>query len=197
MSEKPNGELDKPINPDEEVDINLEEIPEDNSVPPEKVVALKTGVKTLSAQKKHWRNEAIDPATGRKWKDIAADAGKINNNAKPPEQKPVGGEDKGLTDRVSAIEHSEEKRKFGYEKNLSPEAVDRIFAYAAGIGKKPAEVLEDPFIKGGLETFNASVNNSKNTLKPSGRAPVVGGKSFNQLNENERRDNWGKITGRG
>lgn len=192
MAEKPNDPAGGSINPDEVVSVDINEIP-DESAPPEKVQLLKKGVQTLSAQKKHWRDEAIDPATGRKYKDILAEQGKINNPA-PKQQDPNDAGD-DISKRLSTLELEKEKRQFGYENNLSPEETDRVFIFAQGANKQPKDVLSDPFIKSGLASLRATNKTSSATPRPSSRAPVVEGKSFNQLDETGRRENWTKITG--
>lgn len=180
------------INPDEVVDVgDINTIPDD-SAPPEKVQALKKGVQTLSAQKKHWRDEAIDPVTGKKWKEIAAQR-TIITPQKPPEPT---GSDPEMGKRVASLEQVEEKRQFGHEHNLSPEETDRVFIFAQGAGKKPAEVLKDPFIESGLKSMRSANRSSSATPRPSNRNPIVGDKKFADLSDAERRDNWGKVTGR-
>lgn len=86
---------------------------------------------------------------------------------------------------VKKLEQIEKKRQFGFENDLSPEETDFIFRYAGSSPTK--EVLNDPFVKSGLEGFRASKRLERNTPSPSGGSSVWGNKPFKELSEDERR----------
>lgn len=179
-------------NADEEVKVDLN-IPDDGATT-EQVAPLKKGVQTLSAQKKYWRDAAVDPATGKKWKDIAAERAARgdqpdNHNAQVP------GDLKEIKGDVDYLKTVEEKRQFGHQHNLSPEAVDNVFAHARGRNIKPDEALKDTFVKRGLEALSAEERTRNAVPRPSHRTAVVGGKSIGEMKPEERRANWGKVTG--
>jgi hypothetical protein len=74
----------------------------------------------------------------------------------------------GIKSVVSRLELAEKKRQFGYENNLSPEEADYIFK----INNKPSkELLEDPFIKGGLEAIRSAKRTAENMPSTSSRSP--------------------------
>lgn len=74
----------------------------------------------------------------------------------------------GIKSVVSKLELAEKKRQFGYENGLSPEEADYIFK----VNPKPTkELLEDPFIKGGLEAIRVVKRTADNTPSTSSRSP--------------------------
>lgn len=163
---------------------------------PEEVKSISDNAKTQFALKKHWQVKAIDPTTGKPYVDLLAEAQtKLNQGsgtgqaAKPDEKFNT------LEKDVAQIKQSEEKRQFGYDHSLSPEETDKVFAFATGVGKKPAEVLDDPFVKSGVAAIRTSKRNASATPGISSRLPVVEGKTFEKMNEDERRANFGKMTG--
>jgi len=86
---------------------------------------------------------------------------------KAPLQKPNEDLD-GIKSVVSKLQLAEQKRQFGYENHLSPEEADYIFK----VNPKPSkELLEDPFIKGGLEAIRAAKRVADNTPSTSSRSP--------------------------
>lgn len=156
---------------------------------PEEAKAAVTVAQSALAQKKHWRDQAVDPATGKKYRDLVK-APPAPVTTPSPEAPPPK-----VEERVIHLEQAEEKRQFGYSHKLSPEEVDRVFATAKGMGKKPAEVLDDPFVKSGIEALRTSERNRSNIPGPSRRVPVVDGKPLGDMNVKERQKNWQKITG--
>ncbi len=100
-----------------------------------------------------------------------------------------------VTERIGRLEQTEEKRQFGYQNNLSPEETDYVFSIARGSNKKPSEVLGDSFVKGGLDTVRKQKGIESATPRPSARAPMIEGKTFSELNPNDKRKNWSKATG--
>jgi hypothetical protein len=93
--------------------------------------------------------------------------------------------DEELVKSVKNLELIENKRQFGYEHGLSPEETDFIFKFAGG--KPTKEVLENPFIKSGLEGFRASKRVEANTPSSTSRSPIFQGKDFKEMTEDERR----------
>jgi len=74
----------------------------------------------------------------------------------------------GVKTTLSKLELAEKKRQFGYENNLSPEEADYLFK----LNPKPSkELLEDPFIKGGLEAIRAAKRVAENSPSTSSRSP--------------------------
>lgn len=69
---------------------------------------------------------------------------------------------------VSRLELAEKKRQFGYENNLSPEEADYLFKINPNPNK---ELLEDPFVKGGLEAIRSAKRVADNTPSASSRSP--------------------------
>jgi hypothetical protein len=85
---------------------------------------------------------------------------------KPKEHLPAEDKDKDWREKVVSLELAEKKRQYGYEHNLSPKEVDYLFK----INPNPDEsLLEDEFIKGGLEAIRAKSRIESNTPSPSSR----------------------------
>ena len=150
------------------------------------VETLKKNVATLNAQKKHWREKAVDPTTGKPYKELFEAAQQAKNN------QPAEGDD--VKKDIQWLKAVEEKRQFGYQHGLSPEEADQVFNYAQGAGIKPEKALEHPFVKSGLESLKATQRAQSATPRPSSRSPLVEGKTFKDLKPEERKANWEKIT---
>lgn len=92
--------------------------------------------------------------------------------------------DEEIIKDVQYLKTLEQKRQYGYEQGLSPEETDFVFKFAGGTPTK--EILENPFVKSGLEGFRASKRIENNTPGSSGASPVFGDKSFSDLSEEDR-----------
>ena len=160
-----------------------------NNASPEEVEKLVKANQTLLAQKKHWRQKAMDPATGKPYETLLTEARAHSqpNNPPPKDQEPE-------TDvRIQRLELSEEKRQFGHAHSLAPEEADSVFAFAQGLGLKPKEALEHPFVKSGIAALRNEAKAANATLGPSSRSPVVEGKTFGEMSIDEKRKNFGKV----
>ncbi len=145
MSEKDNSELEhEPVITDEEIDAILKE-PEDKP--------------------------QVDPEIARKdaiIRQLTARAKKAEAKVEP---RQITKEDKGNDDirqTVQSLQLAETKRQFGYQNGLSPEETDHIFKINSNPTK---EILEDPFVKGGLQAIRAKRRVEDNTPQTSSRSP--------------------------
>jgi hypothetical protein len=105
------------------------------------------------------------------WKAEALKQKAINQRlskkvAQPVENKQVLTEKKDDDIRltVKELQMAEKKRQFGYEHSLSPEETDAVFKMTPNPTK---EVLEDPFVKGGLASLRAKKRVAENTPSSS------------------------------
>jgi len=98
-----------------------------------------------------------------------------------------------ISSKVSKLEFVQRKREFGYEHNLSPAEVDKIFALNANPTK---EFLEDPFVKSGLSGLRAKQRVENAIPSGSGRGRKVNGKTMMEMTDDERRANWSEIIGK-
>lgn len=169
-------ELFKDINPDE--------------ITPEQARTVITTAKTLQAQKRRWREIAIDPSTGKPYKDAAV---KPANVQTPPAQQPAAPPE--LVADVAELKLEREKRTFGHANGLDPEETDHLFAFAAGAKLTPAQALSHPFFKNGLTATRQQKQNSGATPGSSRRAPTVEGKTFAKMTPQEREKNFGTVVG--
>lgn len=148
MSEQDNSQLDgnEPVITDEEIDAILKE-PEDKP--------------------------QVDPEIARKdaiIRQLTARAKQAEAKVKA-EPRQITKEDKGNDDirqTVQSLQLAETKRQFGYQNGLSPEETDHIFKINSNPTK---EILEDPFVKGGLQAIRAKRRVEDNTPQTSSRSP--------------------------
>lgn len=192
-----NGTVEDRNIDDEGLDIDPSKVNTDEPTPDE-VQRLQKTAQTALAQKDHWRKRAIDPVTGKSYKELLDEA-----KAKPAEVQPqqpskptttTEGDDE-LKKRLTNLETLEEKRKFGYANKLSPEETDKLFALAQGQGVKPDEVLNDEFWKQGLTAMRKKAQAESGIPTPSRRSPQVEGKTIDDMKEPDRKKNWSKLTG--
>lgn len=101
---------------------------------------------------------------------------------------PTREQDDGLVTSVKKLEMIEAKRQFGYENSLSPEETDFIFKFSNG--KPDKTVLENPFVKSGLEGFRASKRVENNTPGSTSRSPIFQGKEFKEMTPEERQKSF-------
>lgn len=93
--------------------------------------------------------------------------------------------DREIVKSVKRLEEIENKRQFGFENNLSPEETD--FMFRATGGKPTKESLEDPFIKGGLESYRSKKRLEANTPSSSSSSSPFRSKPFKEMTEEERK----------
>lgn len=93
--------------------------------------------------------------------------------------------DDPIVKKVEKLETIEAKRQFGYENNLSPQETDFVFRISGG--KPDKKILEDPFVKSGLEGYRASKRVAENTPGSSSKSPIFQGKKYDDMTEDERR----------
>lgn len=168
--------------------------------------AQKIYSKRLFGQKQHFQNKSIDPETGKPWKQIAEEARKAKEqpgaeDPPKPNKEPKGEQESDADKRIAKLELSEEKRAFGSKHGLSVEAQDFIFDFAKAKGITPDEAYENKHVKQMLSIMVKDSENGNATPNPSNRAPKVGGKSFQQMDKKEQKENYSQvvkdITGKG
>lgn len=93
--------------------------------------------------------------------------------------------DREIVKSVKRLEEIENKRQFGFEHNLSPEETDFVFKIS---GNKPTkEILEDPFVKSGLEGHRSKKRLEANTPSSSSSSSPFKVKQFNEMSDDEKR----------
>jgi hypothetical protein len=88
---------------------------------------------------------------------------KISSPEKPKQDLPTK-QDDDIRLTVKELQMAEKKRQFGYEHGLSPEETDAVFKLSPNPNK---EVLDDPFVKGGLSALRAKKRVIENTPSAS------------------------------
>jgi hypothetical protein len=135
-------------------------------------------IATLSQQKKHWRDKAIDPTTGKTYKTLYEES----------KAKPVQSVD---TSQFAKAEDLIDL-KLG-QKGFDEETAVAIKAYARGLGKNPLEVLEDKFVKSVIDANKSAKELETHTPDTSNRTISVSGKDVSSMNDKERKASWDQI----
>lgn len=139
-------EVTPEVEPELEVELEAEPTPES----------------TPEAPKVDWQKEAL------KYKAIAQRyAKKVQGEVPTPKKDLPTKEVDDIKLTVKELQLAEKKRQFGYEHGLSPEETDAVFKLSPNPSK---EVLEDPFVKGGLASLRAKKRVEDNTPKSSSRS---------------------------
>jgi hypothetical protein len=106
---------------------------------------------------------------------------KLSNPPLPTNEAP----DENIVKSVKRLEEIENKRQFGFEHQLSPQETDFVFKIS---GNKPTkEILEDPFVKSGLEGYRSKKRLEANTPSSSSSSSIFKGKQFNEMTIDEKR----------
>lgn len=146
MSEKDNSELEhEPVITDEEVEAILNEPEPKKDEQPDKKDSI---IRQLTARTKR------------------AEAELRTLKKEPITKKEVVDDD--IKQTVQSLQLAETKRQFGYQHGLSPEETDHIFKINSNPTK---EILEDPFVKGGLQAIRAKKRVEDNTPSSTSRSP--------------------------
>lgn len=140
----------------------------------EEVAKLKKELKTQRAKMKHWREKYQ----------------KIAEFVQPPKKEEP---EPDVVERLSKLEEVEQKREFGYRYGYSPEEVDKIFAFAKGEGKKPEEVVDDPFVQAAIDKIREKKKVENAIPFPSNSTLKVDGKSWDEMTPEEQKANYHKI----
>lgn len=136
-------------------------------------------------------DEAVITLPKKRFKAIQRKAIAYDMGAKPKKQlstkkvEPIGEE---VVQTVRSLKIAEDKRQFGFENNLSPQETDYVFKFANG--KPTKEVLNNPFVKAGIEGLRATKRIEDNTPSSNHRSPVFQGKEFKDMDEEERRKRY-------
>lgn len=148
MSDKDNSQLEgnEPVITDEELDTFLNEPEPSKEIPDDVKEQLN-------------RKDAII-------RQLTARAKKAEAVKAPITKKEVVDDD--IKQTVQSLQLAETKRQFGYQNGLSPEETDHIFKINSNPTK---EILEDPFVKGGLQAIRAKKRLEDNTPSSSSRSP--------------------------
>jgi hypothetical protein len=196
------GAGDQAANVDPNLEVNVPQGDDFDPTDPEQAAAAHKAAETLFHQKKHFRDKAIDPQTGKSYRSLlaeeraakAGDQGQ-NNQSNPQKQNPSEKDEdlEKVKGDVSGLKLLEEKRDFQSEHGLSKKETDDVYAYAKGNGITPEQALESDFIKAGIEASRMKADADSASPGPSARSPKVGGKTFAQMDDKGRGENYGAV----
>lgn len=172
-------ELQDSLQPDEELDLDLELEPEDGE--------------ENQGDTEQMADESVE-AYKKRLADVEAKNKQLYARLKKRDEKPAEkpkpkSEDLGdAGTRLSRLELLEAKRQFAWENNLSPEETDKVFAITNNNPTK--DVLNDPFVKHGLEGVRASKRVADATPSSSKAGRTFKGKSFAELSPEDQKKNY-------
>jgi len=140
--------------------------------------SLRKSLLTEVARKKHWRERALKETESRKKLEednekMKVELAKVN----PPAVQNVS------EDQLETILNLQSQ---GY----SNAEILSLRKYSKTMGKTVAEIAEDSLIKAGLEAERTKTKVEQATPSPSSRTFQVQGKTWNEMNEGERKANF-------
>lgn len=115
-------------------------------------------------------------------KALAYESNKQSKTLSTQQKEPV---DDDVRKTVSELKLIEEKRQFGFENNLSPEETDFVFTFSKG--KPTKEIMDNPFVKSGIDGFRSQKRLEANTPSSSSHSPIFGSKPFEEMTLDEQR----------
>lgn len=138
--------------------------------------------------------ESDDSEEDIDWKERALKAEKaIERNKQKTKKKPQSTlkkrpteDDDDVAERIARLEQSDQKRAFGYEHGLSPQATDELFAYAKGVGKKPETVMKTAIGKSIINTVKRKERLDGNSPSSSAKKSSFASKDFNSLSPQDK-----------
>lgn len=143
-------------------------------------------------EQKSIRLEATNKKLYERAKKAEADAKEFKAKIPLPKPEPPKIEEDTVK-KVAKLEQIESKRQFGYKHQLSPEETDLLYRYAGD--NDPSEAIKDEDFKDLLELKRRKARVADAIPSGSNRTVSVEGKSFKDMTPEERKKNWGKITG--
>lgn len=100
-------------------------------------------------------------------RQLTARAKQAEDKLKASKPLPTEG-DEDIRKTVKELSLAESKRQFGYANGLSPEETDYLFKISPTPSK---ELLDDPFVKGGIQAIRAKRKIDNNTPSSTSRSP--------------------------
>ena len=134
---------------------------------------LKKSLETTLAQKSHWRKEAVDPITGKKYKELLQEL--VSKPKETPEleteKKPEAPKHDfdSIWDNIEAIQ------------GLSPDEVVELRSEAKALGVSPVQFIKSKAGQAQLKEFRSTKKTQESTSTPSSRVPVFNGKPVDSI----------------
>lgn len=170
-----NGEQETPSNPDEELELELsDEDTQDSNETKTEVSEDVDALKAKLAELEH-KNKQLYARLKKEPEKVEK---KSSNNSKPEED----------SDWKQKIEFITTKGR-----SLDAEDVDEVIAYAKGKGISYEEALNSSVIKAHLKVKQARAKIANATPPSSSKSTMVNGKTWSQMNEQERANNFNKM----
>jgi hypothetical protein len=161
---------------EQEVELDAQMLQDLTSI--DEAVAKK--VQTLSAQKNHFRDKFQKEAEKNK---------KLAEELEGLKEKPVDAKEEKPSAPIidtDAIETRAVLRVKGY----TPEEIRTMESYAKGSGKKLSEVVDDPFVKAGIDNLRSAAKSEQATPPSSSGSTTHKEKSWAEMTPEERKTNF-------
>jgi hypothetical protein len=158
---------------------------QDSTQPEEEVITQETDDTGASQQKEALIElEQKNRQLFERAKKAEAEAKALRGSAEPTLEENAGESEDTLKSDVESLKLAERKRQFGYEHGLSPDETDAVFKLSPNPSK---ETLDDPFVKGGLESIRSQKRVNDNTPQPGGASQrIQPEKPIGEMDRSER-----------
>lgn len=139
--------------------------------------AVKKSFDTMGAQKRHWREKAIDPSTGKSYKELFEEAAKKAaplptadpEVKKPDNASPSTPDADWLFDNIDAIS------------SLTPEERTELRTTAKELNVEPVKFIKSKAGQAQLEKIRAEKKSTNATPSPSNAVPTFKGKPIKDV----------------
>ncbi len=136
----------------------------------------KKTIETIAAQKKHWRDQAIDPVTGKKYKELLTE---LKAKAEAPKEEPKTNlqpeKPQSHTDFDSLVDN------LAVLRNLADDEVQELRTEAKNLGIELAQYIKSKGGQAQLKEYRTEKKSKEAIPSPSDRIPVFNGKPANKV----------------
>lgn len=154
--------------------------------PPEGETPEQKLERLMETNKKLYERVKEAEPLAKEYKKIQRERAEIINPEKPKI------EDEVVND-VRELKQIEKKRQFGYRNSLSPEETDLLFRFAGD--REPTEAMKDEDFKDLLDVRRRRARVADAVPSGTNRNVTIEGKTWKDMNPEERQKNWKKRTG--
>lgn len=162
--------------PNENVNINDNDVVVVDTLDTE---GLKNSLQSALGQKKHWREKAVDPSTGKTYKELFEAASKPKEPELPKETptetpKPAAPDMESIWDNLEVI------------KGLESDEMTEMRTEAKSLGVDPVKYIKSKAGQAHLKELRSTKKSQEGTPAPSNRVPQFNGKPVDDVLKDEK-----------
>lgn len=145
--------------------------------------AVKKSIDTLSAQKKRWREKAVDPNTGKTFKELYEESVKKNTPPASPDPLPNPGDPPKPVNHPPSSEPSSDWLFDNIDaiSSLLPDERTELRQTAKDLNVDPIKFIKSKAGQAQLEAMRAKKKAEGNTPTPSNQVPVFNGRPIKDI----------------